>query len=244
MKTTKRSKMLLSSIAMLLVALVALGSATYAWYAINRTVSADELTVEASKVGGLQISTRETGAKVDSSNASTSEDVWGKAVHFGVTTAVTLDPAAVTVANDGTVSATTGTHEGNSNEVGTITPAAANNGTNTYWIEKTIKVQNTDKAAISAVPTVTWTTAGNTFFRCAVYEIGTSTVTKVADTASAGTSTGVIASPTAIEFTQAGGAKTYKIVVYADGANTNCTSDNANTLDLADSSVVVSFEKP
>ena len=37
-----RKKMLLSSIAMLLVALVALGSATFAWYITNATVTAEK----------------------------------------------------------------------------------------------------------------------------------------------------------------------------------------------------------
>jgi hypothetical protein len=52
---TNRKKMLLSSIAMLLVALVALGSATYAWFTMNKTVSADGMTVTAATSAGLQI---------------------------------------------------------------------------------------------------------------------------------------------------------------------------------------------
>ena len=56
MKNTKsRKKMLLSSVAMLLVALVALGSATYAWFTINRTVEAKTMTVKAATADGLQI---------------------------------------------------------------------------------------------------------------------------------------------------------------------------------------------
>jgi hypothetical protein len=54
MKTT-RKKMLLSSIAMLLVALVALGSATYAWFSLNTTVQATGMSVTASAPKGLQI---------------------------------------------------------------------------------------------------------------------------------------------------------------------------------------------
>lgn len=85
MKTTKRSKMLLSSIAMLLVALVALGSATYAWYVVNKTVTASSLTVQAKTATGL------VGAKT--SNAAT----WGKDVALTATTAEALSPASISV---------------------------------------------------------------------------------------------------------------------------------------------------
>ena len=49
-----RKKMLLSSIAMLLVALVALGSATFAWYFSNPQVKAEEATIGASTAEGLE----------------------------------------------------------------------------------------------------------------------------------------------------------------------------------------------
>lgn len=53
--TKSRKRMLLSSIAMLLVALVALGSATYAWFTVNKTVTADTMKVTAATSAGLQI---------------------------------------------------------------------------------------------------------------------------------------------------------------------------------------------
>ncbi len=54
MKNT-RKKMLLSSVAMLLVALVALGSATFAWYFTNNSVTASETKLKASSADGLVI---------------------------------------------------------------------------------------------------------------------------------------------------------------------------------------------
>lgn len=54
MKNT-RKKMLLSSIAMLLVALIALGSATFAWYVTNDTVKAKNATFSAAAANGLVI---------------------------------------------------------------------------------------------------------------------------------------------------------------------------------------------
>jgi hypothetical protein len=53
--TTFRKKALLSSIAMLLVAFVALGSATFAWFTQNPTVNADGLSLKATAAAGLQI---------------------------------------------------------------------------------------------------------------------------------------------------------------------------------------------
>lgn len=54
MKNT-RKKMLLSSIAMLLVALIALGSATFAWYITNATVTAETSQFSAASADGLVI---------------------------------------------------------------------------------------------------------------------------------------------------------------------------------------------
>lgn len=57
MTNTKfRKRMLLSSVAMLLVALVALGSATFAWFTSSTTTTADGITVRTSKTSELQIS--------------------------------------------------------------------------------------------------------------------------------------------------------------------------------------------
>ena len=53
--TKSRKKMLLSSIAMLLVALVALGSATFAWYITNNEVTAKTSQFSAASAEGLVI---------------------------------------------------------------------------------------------------------------------------------------------------------------------------------------------
>lgn len=56
MKTKSRKRLLVSSVAMLLVAMLALGTATYAWFTSNRNVSADGMSVKAGAAKGLQIS--------------------------------------------------------------------------------------------------------------------------------------------------------------------------------------------
>lgn len=60
--TTFRKKALLSSVAMLLVALVALGSATFAWFTANDTVTATGLAVKSSAADGLKIAKTDFGA--------------------------------------------------------------------------------------------------------------------------------------------------------------------------------------
>ena len=58
MTNTKfRRRALISSVAMLLVALVALGSATFAWFTENPQVKAEGITAEAQTSTGLEIST-------------------------------------------------------------------------------------------------------------------------------------------------------------------------------------------
>lgn len=83
MKNT-RKKMLLSSVAMLLVALVALGSATYAWFTINKVVTADSIKVQAAAADGLVINNKQTAD-------------WQPAVHFA-SNATTLTPVSYPIA--------------------------------------------------------------------------------------------------------------------------------------------------
>lgn len=73
--TKSRKRMLLSSVAMLLVALVALGSATYAWFSVNKTVVADTMKVQAIAADGLVINNSQTASwasKVSFANNVTS----------------------------------------------------------------------------------------------------------------------------------------------------------------------------
>lgn len=57
MKANSRRRVLISSMAMLLVALVALGTATYAWFTSSTAISASGINVRTSKSSKLQIST-------------------------------------------------------------------------------------------------------------------------------------------------------------------------------------------
>ena len=56
MKTTSRKRLLISSVAMLLVAMLALGTATFAWFTSNTTATADGIAVKTAKTSTLEIS--------------------------------------------------------------------------------------------------------------------------------------------------------------------------------------------
>lgn len=85
-----RKKILLSSIAMLLVALVALGSATFAWFTINKQVTADTINVTAATAKGLQI-TGTNGATVE----NMADSGWVRDYKFKKTTGPVLNPVSL-----------------------------------------------------------------------------------------------------------------------------------------------------
>ena len=67
MKTTSRKRLLISSVAMLLVAMLALGTATFAWFTSSTTVTAKGLNAKTVKSSKLVISdhTKNWGQEID-----------------------------------------------------------------------------------------------------------------------------------------------------------------------------------
>ena len=235
MKTTKRSKMLISSIAMLLVALVALGSATYAWYSINRSVEATGISVKAAAVGGLEIK----------STDATPNDWTSSPIAWSVADFV-LDPAYIeAVASDGSATTKTYTHTGGTNVAASDTPTASFvNGVAgyNYALTKIVSVRNTDKTAMTVTPTITWTSKPDTsFYGAALYKINANgTTTKVLEVASAGSSDNELAYTDTVSLAN-NAEQSYVFVIYADGMNSNCTAQNGNTNNATASAVKVSF---
>ncbi|MCH5304230.1 MAG: hypothetical protein J1E41_05150, partial [Ruminococcus sp.] len=159
MKNT-RKKMLLSSIAMLLVALVALGSATYAWYITNATVTADETQFSAASADGLVI------------RHKTSDD-WTTAIH-DLNKASVLTPASIDYANGSTVVGATG--KGTSFTDGTLSgdlsevPVTQNGATGGYFLVDTFYVASSGASPLENVSfTVKCGTVANTYMNLAIY---------------------------------------------------------------------------
>lgn len=61
MKTTSRKRLLVSSVAMLLVAMLALGTATYAWFTTDSTTTAQGINVQTTKKSTLVVSSVDSG---------------------------------------------------------------------------------------------------------------------------------------------------------------------------------------
>lgn len=107
MKNTKmRKKMLISSIAMLMVATVSLGSATYAWFTQSPTASASGLVMRATASNGLKILTQSHKAVDDAAPYSSADYLNYDANGQGTgkpgssTTAFLLNPASYHIVND------------------------------------------------------------------------------------------------------------------------------------------------
>lgn len=96
--TKSRKRMLLSSVAMLLVALVALGSATFAWFTTNKTVTADGFSGKASSAVGLKIlsDSDAESQKGSGTRAAVIADLskYGQSTDFYSTTR-TLEPVSI-----------------------------------------------------------------------------------------------------------------------------------------------------
>lgn len=61
MKTNSRKRLLVSSVAMLLVAMLALGTATYAWFTTDSTTTASGINVQTTKKSTLVVSSVDSG---------------------------------------------------------------------------------------------------------------------------------------------------------------------------------------
>lgn len=233
--TKSRKKMLLSSIAMLLVALVALGSATFAWYITNATVTAEKTQFSAASADGLVI-------------RHTTSDTWSNKV-TDLATASSLTPGSISYDTLGNNIGATG--QGTSFDDGTLSgalsPAAVENGT--VFLVDSFYVASSSGAAKTANFTIKSGTKEGTYLNLAVY-VG-STLQGVYTSATGYTSTqkvgGTSAAPETASGTQAltaldantnagtisaatkesGGTK-ITVIGFADGYNPLCKNSTAD----------------
>lgn len=220
MKTTKRSKMLLSSIAMLLVALVALGSATFAWYTIQRDVDAKTLSIKATTPGGLEICETENGTysqHVVWSGDSTLNPAWP-----------TLDVSAATGYSALQTSDSTSSSSAQAGESLRAIPTGADGQ---YIVVKDLWLKNTN--SVNGTVTCTITPGGDDSTYTALYMLDVTGNNANYAKAHSGNGTPGAAdvSPASFTLAKGGTAKQHFIVLaFVDGKNTNCTTANANAL--------------
>ena len=236
MKQTSRKKVLVSSVAMMMVATVSLGSATYAWFTSNTTTKANGLNVKTIKSSELVI--------------SKSDRDWGQEVLYGQT-GNTLRP--VSTANGTAWFAGTAATKTNYDIAtdGTYTTVTGQSG---YYFTEELNIANKGSAAVENV-TITIGNFNNKYGRIALVEVdedgnaisGKTFANSVIDTdgveynavtGAAKSSVTPITPSNDTEITvgtlagkadgdELGGAKYYKLYVWFEGQDQQCVDGNA-----------------
>lgn len=151
MKTNSRKKLLVSSVAMLLVAMLALGTATYAWFTSSTVATAKGINVMTTKSSELQISSVNTD--------------WGTLIDYGTKNKVLL-PAS-TANGVGWWKAEAADRLSFEAKAGTIN-AIADTDRPTYRFKDQLNVRNAGEADVEKV-TITFSVPGD-YLRVALVE--------------------------------------------------------------------------
>lgn len=169
MKTNAKKRMLISSVAMLLVAMIALGTATFAWFTSSTEAYADGMYVRTTKVSNLQVS-----SKLDTD--------WRTHVAYGVgTSAANQKIMPISTAN-GTDWYYASADDGNAFDAKTATKLTAGIGDDTnyndYYFADQLNIKNSGQVACNGV-TITITGLTGDYSRVAIVpvtEAGGSTI--------------------------------------------------------------------
>ena len=158
MKTTSKKRMLISSVAMLLVAMLALGTATFAWFTSSTTATASGINVQTIKASKLEIASKDT-----------SDNAWGTSVNYGANK--TLIPASTA---DGTTWFTADAAAATAfTKTGNFKPVTVGMNDNNYAFVDELNIRNAGEVLVKDV-TITFSigeTGGNHYARVAVVPI-------------------------------------------------------------------------
>lgn len=252
-----RKKMLLSSIAMLLVALIALGTATFAWYSNVTTVKADQTQFNATAASGLVI--RHQNDSYSGADAA-AQKAWKTALNATngnqLLTASDLSPAALSFGNWSNVFGATGTSNDPDNYAlyGSLTGIEnANLATDGHFLVDQMYVAG-ESATMSVDFDIKGTSSADTYLNVAVYVGNDLVKVYTTDDATKTTQvTGSSSSPTKgtddaydiVPFTgnwqtvtteiscpaktASPAGEVIHIIAYVDGFNHNCTTNSVDT---------------
>lgn len=232
MKTQKsfKKRALLSSVAMLLVATVAVGSATFAWFSTKTTATADGLTASTTQASSLVVS-------------STGKDgSWTYDLDYGMET-TNLEPVS-TVNFEKWWTNTADEYDGGTS-TSAATPVTSSTG---YYVVKDLYIKNNGSEAID----VTWAldvsetdTGDADFFRVALQKVTTTApgsfvyanATDDAPLGADGTAASTIVTTTDksgdLGNIPAGTAYQYRVYLYYEGTDAQCKDSLAvNTCDV------------
>ncbi|MGN1432169.1 MAG: hypothetical protein ACI4XI_00560 [Ruminococcus sp.] len=228
MKTSSRKRLLVSSVAMLLVAMLALGTATYAWFTSSTAVYADGINVRTTKASKLQIS--------DISGSWTNHVDYGVSkIMYPVSSANGSAWYKADAETDTNFAAKAGTY-------------ASVTDTADYVIKNQLNVKNNGEADVANVKIKFSFPSNSSYLRVALVEadgIGASATetgtfaSSVYDTDGAAYQALTSATPTFTEITPkttteisigtltAGQAKYYNLYVWFEGQDEQCIDTNA-----------------
>jgi hypothetical protein len=237
MKTKSRKRMLISSVAMLLVAMLALGTATFAWFTSSTVATAKGINVQTIKASELQIS------------SATGE--WGTLVNYGqenktLLPASTANGTAWFKANAAVKTAFTA-------DASTVASLGSNEAGSYYFVDQ-LNVRNNGKADVTDV-TISFSVPNN-YLRVALVETSEKGTGKAntgtfassvydadGDAYNAYTSTSATTSITpdntckinigtlvGTEKTSGTNAKYYNLYVWFEGQDVDCKDANAGAV--------------
>lgn len=152
MKTSSRKRLLISSVAMLLVAMLALGTATFAWFTQNTTSTADGIAVKTAKTSTLEISKK--------------NKEWGTYVNYNHTK--TMFPASTTTGST-FVKAVAADSSASTLKAGTIESASGDS----YYYAEQLNIRNAGDGTVNDV-TITISNLKCNYGRIALVPVGES----------------------------------------------------------------------
>ena len=243
----KRKKVLLSSVAMLLVALVALGSATYAWFTIQRTVTANTMQVTATAQKGIEI-TKDAQTYSTATQSFTAASYEANPISWASDmTKTSFVPAGEVTAADGTYS---GTYKVGASVPAAVTTAGTENKTNadnfTIYRVGVRSAANTqgNRTAYDLKAAITVTGDAANYARVALYDEtagailatygNTANASNTAITAAAGTTATVALKGSAAETTgltatdTTATGKFFQLIIWFEGTDADCYDLNAD----------------
>ncbi len=224
MKTSSRRRVLLSSVAMLLIAIVALGTATFAWFTSSTTATASGINVKTIQASELVI--------------SKSDKNWGTTIDYGVANKVLMPASTANGTTWFNAEAETKTAFGKKAD----TDFAGVSGDNYYFAEQ-LNVMNQGAATVEDVK-ITFSGLTNAYARVAVVAAdmngaatGTFTTSvydaegETYDAVTGATTTTSITGKTTYEIEVGDLAQNeaayYNIYVWFEGQDTDCFDGNA-----------------
>lgn len=236
MKTKSRKRLLVSSVAMLLVAMLALGTATYAWFTSSTTATANDIKAQTAKVSNLQISKY--------------NHTWADTVTYGYDNSA-MHPVSTATGSDWFTAAAASKNAfgANGDGFGAQTSAAG------YWYAEELNVKNNGGAEVTNVKiNIAVDTSADDFLRIALVptsdehvmttgQFTTSVFDNAAVTYNAANASGPVTASNVAAITPkattagvsvgtlaAGSAKYYTLLVWFEGQDEQCYDVNATEI--------------